>query len=465
MREDGGAAAHRQRGRLRPDGRREPGYPARPSRGLGDEHDRPGEPAVAGGAGRRSPRLGRVSGSASTSTSRGGGPCRRRRPWPRSSMATAASGAISAALQERARPDEVRRECEAQIEAFARRFGRAPTHLDSHHHAHRLPRVMDAVVDVVLAARLPLRSQDPGFRDGLRRRGIVTTDSFVGDAQAEPYWTTERLLDELASLPLGVTELMCHPGVFDESARLQPLRAPARGRAGGAVRRGGAGDRGAPRHPALPLRRARRGRMRSAAPETPLIELRGVTKVYREGDAERAVLRGVDATIRRGELCALDRAERLRQVHAPQPDRRDRRADRGRDRRRRAPTRAGDRGGAHAVPPASRRLRLPVLQPDPDAHGGGEPPPAARAERPAARCRARAGRRPPRRGRAGRPGARRFPSISRAASSSGWRWRGRWSTSRSWCWPTSRRGTSTSTRAGRCWSCSIASPGRRVARW
>jgi chitin disaccharide deacetylase len=121
-----------------------------------------------------------------------------------------------AALQERARPDDVRRECEAQIEVFSRRFGRPPTHLDSHHHVHRVPRVMDAVVDVVLAARLPLRSQDAGFREGLRRHGIATTDHFLGDAQVEPYWTTERLLDQLAILPLGVTELMCHPGVFDE---------------------------------------------------------------------------------------------------------------------------------------------------------------------------------------------------------------------------------------------------------
>jgi predicted glycoside hydrolase/deacetylase ChbG (UPF0249 family) len=121
-----------------------------------------------------------------------------------------------AALEARARPDEVRREGEAQLEAFARRFGRAPTHLDSHHHVHRVPRVMDAVVDVVLAARLPLRSQDAGFREGLRRRDIATTEHFVGDAQAEPYWTTERLLDQLATLPLGLTELMCHPGVYDE---------------------------------------------------------------------------------------------------------------------------------------------------------------------------------------------------------------------------------------------------------
>jgi predicted glycoside hydrolase/deacetylase ChbG (UPF0249 family) len=121
-----------------------------------------------------------------------------------------------AVLQARARPDDVRREADAQIEAFSRRFGRPPTHLDSHHHVHRLPGVMDAIVDVALAARLPLRSQDPGFRDGLRRRGIPTSDHFVGDAQAEPYWTTARLLDQLATLSIGVTELMCHPGRFDD---------------------------------------------------------------------------------------------------------------------------------------------------------------------------------------------------------------------------------------------------------
>ena len=164
---------------------------------------------------------------------------------------------------------------------------------------------MDAVVDVVLAARLPLRSQDPGFRDGLRRRGIVTTDAFVGDAQAEPYWTTERLLDQLATLPLGVTELMCHPGVFDEDLAYSRYGRQREVELAALCDRGGPGDRGASRHPALPFRRARRGRMRAPTPETPLIELRGVTKVYREGDAERAVLRGVDATIRRGELCVL----------------------------------------------------------------------------------------------------------------------------------------------------------------
>ncbi len=113
--------------------------------------------------------------------------------------------------------DEARREIEAQVDAFARRFGRPPTHLDSHHHVHRQPRIAEIVLDVALAAGLPLRSQDPGFRDGLRRRGARTPDHFVGGDGAEPYWTTARLLDTLAGLPVGCTELMCHPGRYDES--------------------------------------------------------------------------------------------------------------------------------------------------------------------------------------------------------------------------------------------------------
>src|SRR5262249_18368726 len=72
-------------------------------------------------------------------------------------------------------------------------------------------------MQVAVAARLPLRSQDPGFREGLRRHGVRPPDHFVGGDGADPYWTLERLLDTLAVLPLGVTELMCHPGHFDEA--------------------------------------------------------------------------------------------------------------------------------------------------------------------------------------------------------------------------------------------------------
>ena len=210
-----------------------------------------------------------------------------------------------AVLRERARPDEVRRECEAQIEAFTRRFGRGPTHLDSHHHAHRVPRVMDAVVDVVVAARVP--AAEPGR--GLPRRPAPPRHRHDGLVRRRR--AGRALLDDRAPAgPARHAAARCHrahvpSGRLRRDPRLQPLRAPARGRAGGPLRSRGARDRRAPRHPALPLRRARRGRMRAPATEIPLVELRGVTKAYREGDAERVVLRGVDATIRRGELCVL----------------------------------------------------------------------------------------------------------------------------------------------------------------
>ncbi len=44
---------------------------------------------------------------------------------------------------------------------------------------------------------------------------------------------------------------------------------------------------------------------RASSEEGVLVEVRGLTKTYREGDRERAVLQGIDFTIRRGELVVL----------------------------------------------------------------------------------------------------------------------------------------------------------------
>src|SRR5262245_6829618 len=43
----------------------------------------------------------------------------------------------------------------------------------------------------------------------------------------------------------------------------------------------------------------------TARAEAPLVELRGVSKVYREGERDRVVLQDVDATIRPGEFAVL----------------------------------------------------------------------------------------------------------------------------------------------------------------
>ena len=116
----------------------------------------------------------------------------------------------------RANTDEARIELGNQIDVFRRLFGRFPTHLDTHHHVGCHQPILDLVLDFAAAIKVPVRSQNDLVRTAARRRKLRTPDHFVGDAGAEPYWTAERALDQLASLPAGVTEAMAHPGHYDE---------------------------------------------------------------------------------------------------------------------------------------------------------------------------------------------------------------------------------------------------------
>jgi predicted glycoside hydrolase/deacetylase ChbG (UPF0249 family) len=112
-------------------------------------------------------------------------------------------------------PSELRDEVAAQAKRFEEVFGRRPTHLDTHYHMHRLPRVLAAVLDVAADLRVPVRAVTAEMAPEIRRRGVVAPDRMVGDVGAGPYWTTETLLAFLEALGDGVTELMCHPGYAD----------------------------------------------------------------------------------------------------------------------------------------------------------------------------------------------------------------------------------------------------------
>ena len=72
---------------------------------------------------------------------------------------------------------------------------------------------------------------------------------------------------------------------------------------------------------------------------------------------------------------------RIRQVDAAALPRRPRRTDIGRDLRRRHLSGRARRQAAHRAPPHQDRLRLPGVQPDPDAHRRREHPPADDARR------------------------------------------------------------------------------------
>lgn len=115
-------------------------------------------------------------------------------------------------------PEEVMAEVEAQFERFRALAGRLPTHLDSHHHSHRLPVVCDALISLAGRYGLPVRNASDEVGERLRQAGIATSDFFV-----ERFFGSEArlevLLEVLGELAPGVTELMCHPAKVDEVLR------------------------------------------------------------------------------------------------------------------------------------------------------------------------------------------------------------------------------------------------------
>lgn len=110
---------------------------------------------------------------------------------------------------------EIREEVAAQAERFEAVFGYPPSHLDTHHHLHRHPRIFEVVLDLAGALGIPLRAFTPEMADRIRGRQVPAVDRAVGDVGPEAFWQPARLLAFLQELPPGVTELMCHPGYAD----------------------------------------------------------------------------------------------------------------------------------------------------------------------------------------------------------------------------------------------------------
>lgn len=136
--------------------------------------------------------------------------------------------------------DEVEAEWRAQIEKFVRVTGRAPTHLDSHHHtSYMRPDFFAAMLSLArehhCAIRNPLANPaharallgdlPPAVLDYVRgflsqqlaaapdvRRPDFFEPRFYGENA-----TMAALLSILTELPEGVTEIMCHPGYADVS--------------------------------------------------------------------------------------------------------------------------------------------------------------------------------------------------------------------------------------------------------
>jgi predicted glycoside hydrolase/deacetylase ChbG (UPF0249 family) len=113
---------------------------------------------------------------------------------------------------------EVLAEVEAQLRRFRRLMGRMPTHLDSHHHSHRLPVVCEVLASVARRTDLPVRNASPSVGDYLLEAEVPSTDFFV-----EEFFGVATEVDDLVrvltALAPGTTELMCHPAYVDDELR------------------------------------------------------------------------------------------------------------------------------------------------------------------------------------------------------------------------------------------------------
>jgi predicted glycoside hydrolase/deacetylase ChbG (UPF0249 family) len=115
-------------------------------------------------------------------------------------------------------PDAVAEEVHRQVSEFRDLTNMDPTHMDSHQHAHRSEPVSSIVKEAAKRMGVPLRHECTA----VTYRGGFYGQTAKGEPDHEAI-SVEALLGILASLPPGVTELGCHPGLADDMGGMYRL--------------------------------------------------------------------------------------------------------------------------------------------------------------------------------------------------------------------------------------------------
>ncbi len=108
-------------------------------------------------------------------------------------------------------------ELDRQLHKFVELLGRPPTHLDTHHDAHRDHRLLPYVLSFAHRHGLPLRGHSP----------VRTCSRYYGqwNGETHPEQISVAGLHRLLAAVVreGVTELSCHPG-YQDAALLSRYR-------------------------------------------------------------------------------------------------------------------------------------------------------------------------------------------------------------------------------------------------
>jgi predicted glycoside hydrolase/deacetylase ChbG (UPF0249 family) len=113
---------------------------------------------------------------------------------------------------------EIERETARQLDAFVCLMGRNPTHLDSHQHVHLREPVRSVIVEVAGRLGVPVRGVTPEV--------FYCGDFYGQTAEGAAYpegISVKRLIRILRSLPDGITELSCHPGLDHDLATMYSM--------------------------------------------------------------------------------------------------------------------------------------------------------------------------------------------------------------------------------------------------
>ena len=112
--------------------------------------------------------------------------------------------------------DDVLKEFEAQIRKVKER-GVKITHLDTHHHIHSHPVVLEVLVEMAIKYQLPARNISQEMRDLFRSKNISTPDYFCGDwfGEAVSLEYLRELVSKSKNNAVSIMELMTHPGMVD----------------------------------------------------------------------------------------------------------------------------------------------------------------------------------------------------------------------------------------------------------
>jgi predicted glycoside hydrolase/deacetylase ChbG (UPF0249 family) len=116
--------------------------------------------------------------------------------------------------------DEIARELECQYGRFIELFGKAPTHIDSHHHVHMFAAIFPIVEAFAKEKGIPVRIDRDEIRKGeIALCGAKSTDgfdsSFYGDAISEALFL--HTLDNATLRGDRSVEIMTHPSFIDNT--------------------------------------------------------------------------------------------------------------------------------------------------------------------------------------------------------------------------------------------------------